>query len=449
MARLRVRIELNRRMAGVPLDKMASVVEETRKFFYLLAEDVRIETDRGEWVASDFDAESLNFTAEYGGLVSPEQVQAFGAAFSGATSLRKVTIAQFTRIADFLGEDELVGFGLYPSDQDTEPTEWRCLSKRDALRFGEEIKLLAEAAGEQAPETQLPAVMNASIAGRRLFKDHREEARREREALVTDPSKFLRDMESNLSRRIGLLEGELAEQTRKMQLIGGNSELAEERFQKLLSAMETFWAQAPRQLPLLPAPAQAPAIIPDPPPISQTAALRIPQASRGWSVLGVTIAAGIAVLAGVAFPDLQQQWSRFASVEKLPMVKPKPPAAPTLSPIEAQRTPPEPAPLVVKTVAARTPEPFVGPLIPLEVPSALKPKIQSEVRVDVVVAIDREGKVIGAHVASTKGDKASLLVTEALRAAKQSRFRPAREGAKTVQSQMLLTFLFEPLVNEF
>ena len=260
MARLRVRIELNRRMAGVPLDKMASVVEETRKFFYLLAEDVRIETDRGEWVASDFDAESLNFTAEYGGLVSPEQVQAFGAAFSGATSLRKVTIAQFTRIADFLGEDELVGFGLYPSDQDTEPTEWRCLSKRDALRFGEEIKLLAEAAGEQAPETQLPAVMNASIAGRRLFKDHREEARREREALVTDPSKFLRDMESNLSRRIGLLEGELAEQTRKMQLIGGNSELAEERFQKLLSAMETFWAQAPRQLPLLPAPAQAPCL---------------------------------------------------------------------------------------------------------------------------------------------------------------------------------------------
>ena len=152
MARLRVRIELNRRMAGVPLDKMASVVEETRKFFFLLAEDVHIEAERGEWLASDFDAESLNFTAEYGGPVSPEQVQAFGAAFSGATSLRRVTIAQFTRIADFLGEDELVGFGLYQSDQENEPTEWRCLSKRDAMRFGQEIKMLAEAAGEQLPE---------------------------------------------------------------------------------------------------------------------------------------------------------------------------------------------------------------------------------------------------------------------------------------------------------
>ena len=119
---------------------------------------MHIQADRGEWLASDFDAESLNFTAEYAGPVSAEQVHAFGAAFSGATSLRQDTIAQFTRIADFLGEDELVGFGLYQSDQETEPTEWRCLSKRDAMRFGEEIKLLAQAAGEQLSETQLPAV---------------------------------------------------------------------------------------------------------------------------------------------------------------------------------------------------------------------------------------------------------------------------------------------------
>src|SRR6202522_976063 len=263
MARLRVRIELNRRMAGVPLDKMASVVEETRKFFYLLAEDVHIEAERGEWLASDFDAESLNFTAEYGGAGSPQQVQDFGAAFSGATSLRRATIAQFTRIADFLGEDELVGFALYPDDQEPEPTEWRCLSKRDAMRFGEEIKLLAEAAGEQIQETQLPAVMNGSVAGRRLFKD-----RRERERLAHDPSKLVpklvRQMESSLSTRIGLLEGEVAEQSKRMQQIGGGPDAAEERFQKLLSAMETFWAQAPRQFPLLAAPQTSPQTAPAP-----------------------------------------------------------------------------------------------------------------------------------------------------------------------------------------
>jgi hypothetical protein len=469
MARLRVRVELNRRIAGVPLDKMASVVEETRKFFHLLSEDVHIEPDHGEWLASDFDTESLNFTAEYGGTVSTEQVRAFGAAFSGATSLRKVTIAQFTRIADYLGEDELVGFGLYQTDQEAEPTEWRCLSKRDALRFGEEIKLLAEAAGEQVAETQLPAVMNGSIAGRRLFKDRREEVRRERGALAADPSKLLREVESNLSRRIGVLEGEVAEQSRKMQQISGSSSLTEERFQKLLSAMETFWAQAPRQLPLLPAPAEAPAQAPAQAPAKVEA--KIPELTaqpilsapapqpRSWSVLGVGIAAMAALLAGLAFPDLQRQWTRFASVETLPMVKPKPPAVPVLpgataeheSSAHATAQPPEQATTqpAVKTVAARSSEPFVGPLIPLDIPPSLKPKIQSEVRVDVVVAIDQEGNVTSARVASTKGESAELLVTEALRAAKQSRFRPAREGERTVQSQMVLTFLFKPESNEF
>lgn len=466
MSRLRVRIELNRRMAGVPLDKMASVIEETRKFFHLLSEDVQMEADRGEWMASDFDPESLNFTAEFSGHVSPEHVRAFGAAFSGATSLRKVTIAQFTRIADFLGEDELVGFGLFQSDLETEPTEWRCLSKRDALRFGEEIKLLAEAAGEQAPETQLPAVMSASVAGRRLFKDRREEIRREREALAVDPSKLLREMESNLSRRIGLLEGEIAEHNKKMQLMSGGYDLAEERFQKLLSAMETFWAQAPRQMPLLAAPSQiaapaetlapvhteetpaeakapeAPSSSPEGPKLLLEAA---PARQRGWSVLGVSIAAGIAVLAGLAFPEMQTQWSRFSVVETLPLFRPKAPAPPALAAISDFPQASEPEAPVVKPVAARTSEPFVGPLIPMEIPDPLKPKIQSEVRVDVLVAIDQEGKVTGAHVASTKGASADLLVTEALRAAKQSRFRPAREGAKTVQSRMLLTFLFEPI----
>ena len=196
MARLRVRLELNRRTAGVPLDKLVSVVEETRKFFHLLAEDVHIDAERGEWLASDFDTESLNFTAEYSGAVTAEQVHAFGAAFAGATSLRRATIAQFTRIADFLGEDELVGFGLFQSDGETEPSEWRCLSKRDAQRFGQEIHMLAQAAGESKSETSLPSVMNGTVAGRRLFKD-----RREREAVASDPTKLIREVESNLSRR--------------------------------------------------------------------------------------------------------------------------------------------------------------------------------------------------------------------------------------------------------
>ena len=156
MNRLRVRVELNRRKSGVPLEELVSVVEETRKFFHLLAEDVEIPVDRGEWQASNFDPESLNFTAEYNGPASAEQIRAFGSAFGGATSLRRETIAQFTHIADFIGEDELVGFGLYQSDEESEPSDWRCLSRRDALRFADEIQLAGESRGSR-PDGFSPA----------------------------------------------------------------------------------------------------------------------------------------------------------------------------------------------------------------------------------------------------------------------------------------------------
>src|SRR5215469_18918671 len=118
MARLRVRIELSRGGVGVPLHKLASVVQEAQNFFKMLADDVQIDHQRGEWLGFDFDNQSLNFTAEYVGPVTQEQIQAFYAAFDGTTSLRRATIAQFTQITEAIGEDELIGFGLYQSDHE-------------------------------------------------------------------------------------------------------------------------------------------------------------------------------------------------------------------------------------------------------------------------------------------------------------------------------------------
>jgi len=422
MARLRVRLELNRRSAGVPLDKLASVVEETRKFFHLLAEDVHIESERGEWMASDFDTESLNFTAEYSGPVTADQARAFGAAFAGATSLRRATIAQFTRIADFLGEDELVGFGLYQADQETEPSEWRCLSKRDAQRFGQEIQLLAEAAGESQSPTSLPAVMNGSVAGRRLFKD-----RREREALAADPSKLIREVESNLSRRIGSLEGEVAEQTRKLGTrVITTPDLSEERFKQLLSAMETFWAQAPKQMPLLSVPTPAEASTPAKKP------------KRRW-IAGVAMAAA-AVALSLAIPDLQQEWSRYMIAGTMPVIHAKAPGAPVAPKLPVVKAPPKPANPLRR---------FQGPQIALEIPANARAKVPAEARVQVMVAIDERGNVTKAEVESMMGQGAGLLTKEALQAARSSRFRPAREGERAVESQMVLTYLFKPDSAEF
>src|SRR5262245_13555714 len=117
MARLRIRIELNRGGVGVPLYKLASIVEHAQKFFHMLAEDIQVDQSKGEWLGFDFDHESLNFTAEFVGPVTPDQVEAFHAAFDGTTSLRRATISQFANITEAIGEDELIGFGLYLKDQ--------------------------------------------------------------------------------------------------------------------------------------------------------------------------------------------------------------------------------------------------------------------------------------------------------------------------------------------
>src|SRR6185436_4688778 len=167
MSRLRVRIELNRGGVGVPLDKLASVVQQSQSFFRMLGDDVHIDQSQGDWLGFDFDHESLNFTAEFVGPVTQDQVAAFHAAFDGTTPLRRTTIAQFARIADAIEEDEVIGFGLYLNGGE-DPGEWRCLSRRDALRIAEEIQVLM-GAGQVGQDSHLPAAADASTSARYMF----------------------------------------------------------------------------------------------------------------------------------------------------------------------------------------------------------------------------------------------------------------------------------------
>jgi len=256
MARLRIRIELNRGGVGVPLHKLASVVDEAQKFFYLLTEDVQIDQSKGEWLGFDFGNESLNFTAEFVGPVTAEQVAAFHAAFDGTTSLRRATISQFARITDAIEQDELIGFGLYLSDEGSEPTEWRCLSRRDALRITEEIQLLIAASGEEERESHLPAVATTG-AGARVFSD-----RRERGLEAAKWAAYVREVEANVDRRITRVEQALEGQSGLIEDLHVKSASTEDSVRKLLTAVEGFCAQTTRQLEAISAPGAATAAAP-------------------------------------------------------------------------------------------------------------------------------------------------------------------------------------------
>ena len=249
MSRLRVRIELNRGGVGVPLDKLASVVQQSQSFFRMLGDDVHIDQRQGDWLGFDFDHESLNFTAEFVGAVTPEQVAAFHSAFDGTTALRRATIAQFARIADAIDEDEVIGFGLYLNPGD-DPAEWRCLSRRDALRITEEIRVLL-GAGETAPESHLPTGAEVSTDARYLF------GRRDRAVDAAKLTGAVREVEASLSKRISRLEGEVADHSSHIQDLRSRSVEAEQSMGRLLSAVEGFCEQAATRLETVTVPALA------------------------------------------------------------------------------------------------------------------------------------------------------------------------------------------------
>ena len=340
MARLRIRVELNRGGVGVPLYKLASVVEEAQRFFHLLAEDVHIEKNRGEWLAFDFDNGALNFTAEYVGPVSAAQVQAFAAAFDGTTSLRRATIAQFTRIADAIDEDELIGFGLYQSDQESEPSEWRCLSRRDALRIADEIQVLLGASGELDQETHLPAVVDSSAAAR-LFKE-----RHERPAPGVDQSNLVRQVEASLSKRIAHVEGVVEGHSRAIQDLHDKAVVTETSFRSLLGAVDNFCGQATRQLEQAAPPQQQ---LPHPVPP--------PRGGRNWRPL---VVAGILVV-GIASATLLFWPSN-------PVQPSEPPKAVAVAPPEST------TPKVSETDVPAPVEPAKAKVASSDVASRVKPK---------------------------------------------------------------------------
>jgi len=263
---------LNRGGVGVPLDKLASVVQQAQAFFRMLGDDVHIDQRQGEWLGFDFDHESLNFTAEFVGPVTADQVAEFHSAFDGTTPLRRDTIVQFARIADAIEEDEVIGFGLYLNQGD-DPAEWRCLSRRDALRITDEVRSLMSA-GETGQESHLPTVADVNTGARYLF------GRRDRSQEAAKLAGAVREVEANLSRRISRLEGEVADHSGHIQDLRSKSVEAEQSMGRLLSAVEGFCEQAAIRLETVtaPTPPAALAAAAAAPPVSSSPAALSPPA---------------------------------------------------------------------------------------------------------------------------------------------------------------------------
>jgi hypothetical protein len=151
MARIRIRIELNKGRVGIPLHKLAEVVAETEKFLRMLGQDVHLESGTGQWLGLDFSNGSLAYTAEYGAEVDAKEEHRFTSEFDNVRrgkptqSVRFATRRQYVRIADPLDEDESVDFGVYK--EGSPQPDFLPLSKRDVRLVLGDLQLPVESIG--------------------------------------------------------------------------------------------------------------------------------------------------------------------------------------------------------------------------------------------------------------------------------------------------------------
>jgi hypothetical protein len=358
MARLRVRMELSRGVAGVPLEKLARLVDEAQKFFRLLAEDVQIGKDGGEWMGFDFHPKSLNFTAEFMGYVTPGQVREFQAAFDGVTLLRRATIAQFAKIAGAIEENELIGFGLYQNDEETQPSEWRSLSKREALRINEEIRLLSH----------IPTGLDPKAAAN-LFRNRRQPAIEER------------GIEA-LTERVDRLEHDVSNHSEAIQNLSGASVNTEQNLQKLLTAVDSFCDRATRQMERLPGSAE---------PAAESRRF-------GWRI-PVTIAAISAIAAVLLFRGGNE--TRDAA-DRVQAARPVGNQAPAVAPVVAPRVAPSPvasAPVTPKlTAPPPVGTPAAKPMTPKPALTGVEQKIELKATEPTWVAVHIDNQLAFARL---------------------------------------------------
>lgn len=152
MPKLRFRVEINKGGEGASMSKLAAITAQTEKFLLMLVQDVGVENPNGQWVAKDFDNNSVDYNAEWVGIVTPSDEVSFNAALNYVTSpdidlgqrppqIRPSTIFTYTSIAQAIDVDEAVHFGIFGNNGDGSIFEPRQLTKQHALDLQAELKV--------------------------------------------------------------------------------------------------------------------------------------------------------------------------------------------------------------------------------------------------------------------------------------------------------------------
>jgi hypothetical protein len=152
MARIRIRLVINKGRLGAPLAKLGRISEQAEKFLKSLAADCQIETHPGEWLAVNFGDGSVEYDAEFQGDVNAGAAQIFSrnleflADFDPASeglnaAIKPATALEYARIGSLIDPDEEIGVGIYPPDPNgSRALKWRKITYRSSAALRREIE---------------------------------------------------------------------------------------------------------------------------------------------------------------------------------------------------------------------------------------------------------------------------------------------------------------------
>lgn len=146
MSKLKIKLELNKGRIGVPLERLAKVADEARKFLEMLSKDVDL--GEGQWIAERFTNDSLGFDSTFKGEATSRNLAIAQRALRHISDpkrtpddlrfgIRRETLFQFGKMASPLPVDDVLLVGLY-KDGD-KPDEIRFLSKERFLEIERQV----------------------------------------------------------------------------------------------------------------------------------------------------------------------------------------------------------------------------------------------------------------------------------------------------------------------
>jgi len=153
MERIKLRIQLNKGKEGAPLSKFASVNKEIERFLRLLGEDIGLSVSKGEWIATNFENNSVDYDTVFLGEYEPSKIEDFNAVMLFTANfqpeqkvngkVRHETLRQYTKITDSFDMGEKIEFGLYNIGE-KKPAEWKSLTRENAIKLKKELEAKVE-----------------------------------------------------------------------------------------------------------------------------------------------------------------------------------------------------------------------------------------------------------------------------------------------------------------